>query len=298
VRAFVTGGHGFVGRFLCAHLAEHGDEVVAPPADEVDVTDAAAVRKALEEAEPHAVYHLAGVASVAASWRDPTGVFAVNAGGTVAVLDAARTLPRPPRVLVVSSAEVYGRVPSEALPIGEEQPFSPVTPYAATKAAAELAALQAFLGWELPVVRARPFNHIGPGQSPEFAVAAFAGRIVEAVRSGERSLRVGNLTARRDLTDVRDVVRAYRLLVLHGAPGEAYNVCSGRDVAMEDVVRRLLDVADARLEVEVDPGLLRPVDLPVLRGDARKLHAATGWTPEVPLERTLADVVDATKGSR
>jgi len=298
VRAFVTGGHGFVGRFLCAHLAEHGDEVVAPPADEVDVTDRDAVRKALEAAEPHAVYHLAGVASVAESWRDPTGVFAVNAGGTVAVLDAARSLPRPPRVLVVSSAEVYGHVPAEALPITEEQPFAPATPYAAAKAAAELAAQQAFVGWGLPVVRARPFNHIGPGQSPGFAVAAFAERIVDAMRSGERALRVGNLSARRDLTDVRDVVRAYRLLVLHGAPGEAYNVCSGRDVAMEDVVRMLLEVAGADLEVEVDPALLRPVDVPVLRGDAGRLHTATGWAPEIPLDRTLADVVHATKGSR
>ncbi|HEX2040386.1 MAG TPA: GDP-mannose 4,6-dehydratase [Acidimicrobiales bacterium] len=298
MRAFVTGGHGFVGRFLCAHLADHGDEVIAPHADEVDVTDGVAVRKALEQAEPHAVYHLAGVASVAESWRDPTGVFAVNAGGTVAVLDAARALPRPPRVLVVSSAEVYGKVPSEALPITEEQPYAPVTPYAAAKAAAELAAVQAHLGWELPVVRARPFNHIGPGQSPEFAVAAFARRIVEAVESGAPSLRVGNLSARRDLTDVRDVVRAYRLLVLHGAPGEAYNVCSGQDVAMEEVVRRLLQAAGAELDVEVDPALLRPVDLPVLRGDARKLHAATGWTPEVALDRTLADVVDATRGPR
>ena len=296
MRAFVTGGHGFVGGVLCAHLAEHGDEVVAPPADDVDVTDAVAVRKAFDDAQPHAVYHLAGVASVAESWRDPTGVFAVNAGGTAAVLDAARSLDRPPRVLVVSSAEVYGRVPAEALPITEEQPFAPVTPYAASKAAAELVAVQAFLGWGLPVVRARPFNHIGPGQSPEFAVAAFAVRITEAVRAGNTALRVGNLTARRDLTDVRDVVRAYRLLVLQGAEGEAYNVCSGRDVVMEDVVRRLLDVAGAELAVEVDPALLRPVDLPVLRGDARKLHAATGWTPEIPLDRTLADVVDATKG--
>lgn len=297
MRAFVTGGHGFVGRFLCAHLAEHGDEVVAPHADDVDVTDAESVRKALEAAAPHAVYHLAGVASVAESWRDPTGVFAVNAGGTVAVLDAARSLPQPPRVLVVSSAEVYGRVPADALPIVEEQAFAPVTPYAAAKAAAELAAVQAFLGWDLPVVRARPFNHIGPGQSPDFAVSAFASRIVEAVRSGDTVLRVGNLSARRDLTDVRDVVRAYRLLVLHGVPGEAYNVCRGEDVAMEDVVHRLLAVAGADLRVEVDPALLRPVDLPILRGDARKLQAATGWTPEIPIERTLADVVDATKGS-
>jgi GDP-4-dehydro-6-deoxy-D-mannose reductase len=292
VRAFVTGGHGFVGRFLCAHLAESGDEVVAPHADDLDVTDVEATRAALADAAPDAVYHLAGIASVAESWRAPGPVFAVNAGGTLAVLDAAHALPTVPRVLLVGSAEVYGRVSPEALPIDEDEPLVPVTPYAASKAAAELVGVQAFHGWGVPVIRARPFNHIGPGQSPDFAVPAFARRIVDAVRTGATSLAVGNLGARRDFTDVRDVVRAYRLLVLSGEPGAAYNVCSGRDVAMEDVVRRLLAAADADLALEVDPALLRPVDVPVLRGDAGRLHAATGWEPTISLDRSLADVLD------
>lgn len=292
MRAFVTGGHGFVGRFLCAHLAEEGDDVVAPHADELDVTDSEAVRAAVSEAAPDAVYHLAGIASVAESWRAPEHVFHVNAGGTLALLDAVRTSPPVPRVLLVSSAEVYGRVAPEALPIGEAAPMAPATPYAASKAAAELVGVQAFHGWGVPVVRARPFNHIGPGQSVEFAVPAFARRIVEAAGTGAAALTVGNLMARRDFTDVRDVVRAYRLLVLSGEPGEAYNVCSGRDVLLEDVVRRLLAAAGADLALEVDPDLLRPVDVPVLRGDPAKLQAATGWTPTVPLDRTLADVLD------
>jgi GDP-4-dehydro-6-deoxy-D-mannose reductase len=291
VRAFVTGGHGFVGRWLCAHLEDAGDEVIAPHADEVDVTDPDAVAAAFADARPDAVYHLAGIASVAESWRDPHGVFAVNAGGTLAVLTAAKGLAPRPRVLLVGSSEVYGSVPAEALPIGEDAPLRPVTPYAAGKAAAELLGVQAFLGWDVPVVRARPFNHIGPGQSPDFVVSAFARRIAEAERSGASTLTVGNLGARRDFTDVRDVVRAYRLLVERGEPGEAYNVCSGRDVAVEELVHRLLALAGADLELVADPDLLRPVDVPVLRGDPGRLRRATGWVPEVPLEATLGETL-------
>jgi GDP-4-dehydro-6-deoxy-D-mannose reductase len=137
----------------------------------------------------------------------------------------------------------------------------------------------------------RPFNHIGPGQSPNFAVPALAKRIVEAKKAGAHSLRVGTLTTRRDFTDVRDVVVAYRMLILHGAPGTTYNVCSGRDVAIADVARELLALAGAELELVTDPDLVRPVDVPVLRGDAGLLLAATGWTPTIPLATTLADVL-------
>jgi len=289
VRAFVTGGHGFVGRWLRAHLAAEGDEVIAPDADELDVTDLPAVAKHVAEARPDAVYHLAGLASVAESWKHPDAALAVNAGGTLAVLEAARALDSPPRVLVVSSAEVYGSVGAE--PVAEDAPLRPVTPYAASKVAAEFLGLQAFLGSGLPVVRARPFNHVGPGQSPGFVVAALAKRIADAARTGATALSVGNLTPRRDFTDVRDVVRAYRLLVVRGEAGEAYNVCSGRDVMVAELVDRMMAIAGVRLTLEPDPALLRPVDVPVLRGDASKLHALTGWQPEVAIEQTLADVL-------
>ena len=291
MRALVTGGHGFVGRWLCDHLVASGDEVVAPHADDLDVTDLAGVRRALADVAPDAVYHLAGMASVAESWKHPDTALAVNAGGTLAVVDAARFVDPMPRVLVVSSAEVYGMVAPDELPVDESRPMRPVTPYAASKAAAELVALQGFLGSGVPVVRARPFNHVGPGQSPDFVVAGLARRIAEAVRTGTTALSVGNLTPRRDFTDVRDVVRAYRLLVLQGEPGEAYNVCSGRDVAVAELVDRLLDAAGVRLALEADPALVRPVDVPVVRGDAGRLAACTGWKPEIPLERTLADVL-------
>ncbi|HVF73738.1 MAG TPA: GDP-mannose 4,6-dehydratase [Acidimicrobiales bacterium] len=289
MRAFVTGGHGFVGRWLRAHLEAEGDEVVAPDAEDLDVTDLPAVAEYMADARPDAVYHLAGLASVAESWKRPDAALAVNAGGTLAVLEAARALDAPPRVLLVSSAEVYGAVGADA--VTEDAPLRPVTPYAASKVAAEYLGLQAFLGSGVPVVRARPFNHVGPGQSPGFVVAALAKRIAEAARTGATTLAVGNLTPRRDFTDVRDVVRAYRLLVERGEPGEAYNVCSGRDVMVADLVEQMTTIAGVTLRLEADPELVRPVDVPVMRGDASRLHALTGWQPEIPIEQTLADVL-------
>ena len=291
MRAYVTGGSGFVGTWLRAHLEEAGDEVVATGA-EVDVTDAEAIAAAMAGARPDAVYHLAGLAHVGRSWQEPAEYFRVNAGGTLNVLEAARHCADPPRVVVVSSAEVYGSVRPGQLPVGEDEPMRPVSPYAAGKAAAELLAVQAHLGHGLPVVRARPFNHTGPGQMPTFVVPAFARRIVAAQRDGSGELRVGNLSAARDLLDVRDVVRAYRLLAVGGRPGEVYNVCSGEAVVVGDLVRRMLDLAGADLELVEDPELLRPVDVPVLRGDPSRLCDTTGWRPSTALDDTLRAVLD------
>ena len=295
MRALVTGGSGFVGTWLRAHLEDEGDEVVAP-GSELDVTDPATVADAFAEARPEGVYHLAGQAHVGRSWEEPVEYFRVNAGGTLHVLDAARRCRPVPRVLVVSSAEVYGNVKPDALPLDEEAPLRPVSPYAASKAAAEMLAVQAHLGWQVPVVRARPFNHVGPGQAPNFVVPALAMRILEARGAAEGVLRTGNLVARRDFTDVRDVVRAYRLLVEQGKAGVAYNVCSGQDVSVHDVVRKLLALSGDQLEIRPDPELLRPVDVPVLRGDPSRLSAATGWQPAVPLEDSLRAVLDSLTG--
>jgi GDP-4-dehydro-6-deoxy-D-mannose reductase len=297
VRALVTGGRGFVGTWLADHLRSCGDEVVAID-HEVDVTDPAAVRAALSGAAPDAVYHLAALSHVGASWSDPGAAMRVNAIGTVNVLDAARRLDAPPVVLVTSSAEVYGIVPVDRLPVGEAQPLAPVTPYAASKVAAEYAGVQANLAHGLTVIRVRPFNHVGPGQSTDFVVPALARRIVDAGREGTAAMRVGNLAARRDLTDVRDVVRAYRMLVTKGDPGGVYNVCSGRDVAIEDVARRLLRLAGAELELVTDPELFRPVDVPVVRGDPGRLRDATGWAPEIDLDATLSDVLHQQRRAR
>jgi len=291
MKALVTGSAGFVGRHLTAHLEAHGDTVVGiDRTDGPDLLDGPAVAAAVAEIEPDVVYHLGGWSDVGASWDHPRAAFEVNALGTLNVLQAC-TAHGAPRVLAVSSADVYGRVDPSELPIREDAPFRPVTPYAASKIAADQLCLQAWLGYGLPVLRVRAFNHLGPGQSPAFLAPALAERIARNERDGSEVVPVGNLTPRRDVTDVRDVVRAYRLLMLHGEPGEAYNVCTGTDHAVAELAERLVALASHPMRLEPDPALQRPVETPVLRGDPTKLHEATGWEPEIPLERTLADVL-------
>jgi len=294
VRAFVTGGSGFVGPWLQDHLRAAGDEVFAP---EVDITDGAALAAAMREVDPDAVYHLAALSHVGESWDDPERTFEVNAVGTLHLLEAARAVPAPPTVLLVCSAEVYGRVAPPDLPLTEDSALRPVSPYAASKVAAEFLGLQAFLAHKLPVVRVRAFNHIGPGQAPTFVVSSLAHQIASVTSAGGSAVKVGNLSPERDFTDVRDVVRAYRLLVERGRPGEVYNVCSGESVPIEEVAGRLLSLAGSNLHLEVDPDRVRAVEMPVLRGDPSRLVSATGWAREYPLDRTLADVLAASQPS-
>lgn len=290
MRALVTGADGFVGRHLLAHLEASGDTVVGiDRATGPDLLDAEGVAAAVADAAPQAVYHLGGWSDVGASWEHPRQALRVNAEGTLNVLAASRGIAR--RVLVVSSADVYGRVTPDELPLTEAAPFRPVTPYAASKVAADELGHQAWLGYGLEVVRVRAFNHIGPGQSDRFVCPALAQRVVLADLEGRDVVEVGNLDPRRDFTDVRDVVRAYRLLVDRGEPGEAYNVCSGRDLSIGELAHWLVALAGRPLRLQVDPALQRPVEVPVLRGDPGKLVAATGWRPEIPLETTLSDVL-------
>jgi GDP-4-dehydro-6-deoxy-D-mannose reductase len=291
VRSLITGGRGFVGNWLAEHLRSLGDQVVAID-QEVDVTNPSALLQAVTDARPDAIYHLAALTHVGQSWDEPLRVLEVNVIGTGALLAAARECGSDPRILVTSSAEVYGAVTDpDRLPLTEESPTAPLTPYAASKLAAEALVAQAYLGHGQHAITVRPFNHIGPGQTPNFAVPALAKRIVEADRRGASTIPVGNLSARRDFTDVRDVVRAYRALIETGTPGEVYNVCSGRDVSILSIAEGLLALAETSLEFETDPSLVRPVEVPVLRGDPTRLGKATGWKPEIPLEETLADVL-------
>lgn len=290
MRVLVTGSKGFVARWLIAHLQECGDEITGLDA-EVDITDAPLLADAVTADGPDSICHLAAQASVGASWKDAAATYAVNALGTLNLLEAAQACNRPPRVLLISSSEVYGLVGPDDLPVAEDHPFAPVSPYAASKAAAELMGLQAWLGRGLEVVRARPFNHTGPGQRPDFVVPALARQVAAAVASGAARLETGNLSARRDITDVRDVVRAYRALLLSGAPGAVYNVCRGSSVSIDEVARRLMALAGVELEMVVDPDRVRPLDQPDLRGDAGALRAATGWEPEIPFDQMLGDVL-------
>lgn len=292
MKALVTGAGGFVGTALVAHLESAGDEVVG--IDHVtgpDITDPAGVRDAVARHRPDAVYHLAAVTHIGASWEAPLEVFHINAGGTLNLLSACADAGVG-RVLVVGSADEYGAVRPEDLPLTEEAPLRPMTPYGASKVAADYLALQAFLGRGLPVIRVRAFNHTGASQSERFMIPGLARRIAAAERDGRKEIPVGSLEPVRDYTDVADVVVAYRLLVERGEPGEVYNVCSGVGRSVAEVADALLGLARHAIELVPDPALLRPVEVPRLVGDNRRLREATGWAPAIPFERTLAAVLD------
>ncbi|MCB1004582.1 MAG: GDP-mannose 4,6-dehydratase [Acidimicrobiales bacterium] len=296
MKALITGAHGFVGRYLTEHLESEGDVVVGVDRHEgPDLLDADGWRSLVEGVQPDAVYHLAGQADVGGSWSARLETFRANAEGTLNVLSAAIDA-EVPRVLAVSSADVYGRVTQAELPLDEDSPLRPVSPYAASKVAADFLALQAFLGRGLGVLRVRAFNHLGAGQTDRFVASALAHRVARNELEGGDVVPVGNLTPRRDFTDVRDVVRAYRLLVQRGEAGEVYNVCSGHDVAVAELAEQLVLLAERPMRLEADPSLQRPVDIPVLRGDNTRLRTATGWTPQIPLHQTLADLLDHWRG--
>lgn len=297
MRVLVTGSiGGFVGPWLLRHLRDEGDEVVELPLA-VDIADAGAVAEALDGGAPEAIYHLAAQSNVKRSWEDPVGTFTVNALGTLNLCSAAARLPGKPRVLIVSSAEVYGQVAPERMPVAEDEPFAPVTPYAASKVAAEMIGLQAWLGQGLEVIRARAFNHAGPGQHQGFVLPDLASQVASAARGELPRISTGNLEVSRDLTDVRDVVRAYRLLVVHGRPGEAYNVCRGEASLISDVLRRLMEIAGVNVPVWTDPARARPVDVVKHVGDPARINALTGWEPMIPFDQTLADVLAAAGGA-
>jgi GDP-4-dehydro-6-deoxy-D-mannose reductase len=286
-RVLVTGARGFVGR----HLHERLGETFVP--FEGDVLDAAALAAAVKEVQPTGVVHLAAESSVAGSWDDASRVWSVNVVGTANVLEAVLRERPDARVLFPSTGEVYGR--AERVPTPEEEPAAPVSPYAATKAAAEVACAQAARGSGLDVVVARAFGHEGPGRDERFAVGSWMRQIVRLEAQGGGTLLVGDLSAERDLTDVRDFCRAYALLLDPSVPAATYNVASGRAVPMRRVLELLLEQAEVPIEVEQEEARLRPADIRRLAGDPTRVRAATGWEPEIPLERTLADALEAAR---
>ena len=280
----VTGAGGFAGRHLMAELGE------AALAADADVTDGEELLRLFGTIRPEAVVHLAAWSSVGGSWRSGAEVWRVNALGTVNVLDAVRESCPDARVLIVSSGEVYGETAERPAREGDE--LVPFSPYAASKAAAEIAAGRAARADGLDVVVARPFPHVGPGQDERFAIGSWTAQIARLERAGGGVLRVGNLRVERDLTDVRDVCRAYGLLLDREVPADVYNVASGVAVTLARVVETLIELAGAQIEIEADPGRMRPVDVRLLAGDPSRLAAATGWRAEIPLEQTLRDALD------
>lgn len=256
----------------------------------VDPADARATRLAMTAARPEQVFHLAAQAFVPASWKDPGATVGGNVATTLNVLEAIRHEAPAAAIVVASTGEVYGR--PARLPVAEDAPLRPQNPYAVSKAAADL--LGGFYAdvHELRVIRTRSFNHAGPGQAPSYAISSFARQLAAALLSQARPLRIvtGNPDSRRDYTDVRDVVRAYRLLAERAEPG-AYNVCSGRSASASKLLAMLGELAGEPVEQVLDPALVRPREVMDVRGDAGRLTAATGWRPEIDLRRTLADTV-------
>jgi GDP-4-dehydro-6-deoxy-D-mannose reductase len=282
-RAFVTGGSGFVGR----HLVPLLDGAVAPPREELDLLDAEAVRRAVAAAAPTRVFHLAALASVARSWQEPRAVLHDNLEMTVNLLNAVRDEASDAVVVFVSSSEIYG--PPERLPVTEDAPLRPQNPYAVSKAACDLLAGQYADAHGLRVVRMRAFNQAGPGQSEDYVVGTIARQVAEAA-GGAAVIRTGNPDSARDFTDVRDTARAYA--AASSLPAGVYNVCSGIATSVRALVEMAARAAGVEVRHEVDADRMRAQDVPEVRGSADRLAAATGWRPEIPLERTVADAVD------
>lgn len=310
MRAFITGVTGFAGSHLAGYLIGKGDEVLGllkTGTDlenlsdlrakvllfRADICDGAAVKGILEEASPDVIYHLAAEASSGRSLKNPREALEINVLGTLNVLEAARGLPSLSKILLVSSAEVYGVVQPEQLPITEKAELRPVHPYATSKVAVHFLGYQYLQAYRIPVVEARAFNHIGPRQSLDFVVPDLAKQLAEIkVGIQKANVAVGDLSAQRDFTDVRDVVRAYQLLAERGKAGEVYQVCSGRAYSIRQILDMLISIADIDVTVFVDEEKLRPVETPLMVGSREKIKNELGWEPMIPLRKTLEDTFE------
>jgi GDP-4-dehydro-6-deoxy-D-mannose reductase len=315
MRILITGVTGFVGRHLAAGLRARGDEVIGlsrsgrwpedgfPLSDPVplracDPQDARAIENILQEVAPDQVYHLAGYAHVGRSFKEPEAAWEGNLTATRRLYEAILHAGARPRVLYAGSGMVYGDAERPGQSFDEASPLRPTSPYSASKAAADLLGYQVWSTEGLPVIRSRPYNHTGPGQSPEYAVPAFA-RQVAAISLGRQPpvLETGNLSPRRDLTDVRDMVRAYLLLMEKGTPGEAYNIGSGRTWSMREVVDRLIEAAGVHAEIRQRADLVRTKEVATLEVNASRLRRDTGWSPIYSMEQTLGDTLEYWRGA-
>ena len=311
-RILITGASGFVGKALLADPQLDGWEVFAtcrsgesfalshPEVTSIamDLMDARSIHQVIEEVRPDRIIHLAAQSFVPASFEDPAGTFQANVIGSIHLLEAIQVLRKSdptydPTTLLVASAEVYGKVSPDQLPITEATPFNPQNPYAASKASLIHVGRQYHASYGMRVILPVPFNHIGPGQSDRFVVSSFARQLAE-IKLGLRSpeIRVGNLDAARDFTDVRDVVRAYGLLAESGAPGEVYNICSGMAVPIKDILNQLIELSGLDVQVVPDPARMRPSDAPVLVGESSRLVTTLNWKRKFLLVETLEDILN------
>lgn len=306
MKSLIIGGAGFVGVYLIQHLKDKlGHEVAVTkmetetiPTEGVEVYDLNIMVKEdivslFQKVRPDYIFHLAAQSSVSVSWKNPQLTIDVNIKGAVNVLDALRELDFKPRVLLIGSGEEYGHIRPGETPIGEDNNTRPGNIYAATKVCQNLFGKIYADAYQLDVMMVRAFNHVGPNQMPLFVVADFCKQVAE-IEAGKKDavIKVGNLSARRDFTDVRDVVRAYGLLIEKGKAGETYNIGSGHAITIEEILQMILKYSSAKIKVEVDPQKLRPVDVPVIEADISKVTAETGWKPEISLENTIKETLD------
>ena len=308
MRIFITGATGFAGSHLLQQLLEAGHEIFAlshpatshqglpdhPAITPImgDLLDLEGMKTAVAQAKPDVVYHLAGQAYPGRSWNNSARTLAINTGGTANVLEAAVNYGRP-RVVIVTSAEIYGILAPEEMPITEDSRPQPRHPYGVSKWAAGEMVRVFWERYQLPVVEARPFNHIGPRQALGFVVPDFASQMA-AIKLGQqdKKMMVGNLNAQRDFTDVRDVVGAYQLLAEKGKPGEAYLICSGQPVSIHYLLVALIELIGFDVHVDYDPARMRPSDTPCLYGSFAKIRRDTGWEPQIHLRDSLRDALN------
>ena len=312
MRALITGITGFAGSHLAeCLLAEHPEvevfgtyrwrsrreniEHLARRVElrEADLRDYSSLHSLLDEVRPDAIFHLAAQSFVPSSWRAPAETLTTNIAGQTNLFEAVRYLGLDPTIQIACSSEEYGLVHPDETPIREDNPLRPLSPYAVSKVAQDFMGYQYFQSYGMKVVRTRGFNHTGPRRGDVFVTSNFA-KQVASIEGGlqEPVIRVGNLDAIRDFTDVRDMVRAYWLAVTRGRPGEVYNIASGVGIHIHELLDRLIALSEAEVEVRVDPERLRPSDVEILIGDSSKFRADTGWEPKIPFEQTLIDVLD------
>ena len=306
MKALIIGGGGFVGPYLVRHLVNDlGYEVTVTKTEKenlvsdiaqvvnLDILNKEQISEVLNAQRPDYIFHLAAQSSVAYSWKNPSLTIDVNVKGCVNVLDAIRDLDFKPRTLLIGSGEEYGHIREGECPITEENDSRPGNIYAATKACQNMLGKIYADAYGMDVMMVRAFNHIGPNQTSMFVVADFCKQVAEIEKGiKEPVMYVGNLTAKRDFTDVRDVVKAYALLVKEGKRGETYNVGTGHALAIQEILDTIISMSDKSIEVKVDPDRLRPVDVPIIEPDIRKINECTGWKPQILLSQTLKETLD------